>query len=32
MGIYRERVNPINGGTNHLNRIIYQAAEGKSSD
>ncbi|MGJ8693654.1 MAG: right-handed parallel beta-helix repeat-containing protein [Thalassotalea sp.] len=25
-GIYRERVNPINGGTNHNNRIIYQAA------
>ncbi len=28
-GIYRERVNPINGGTNNLNRIVYQAAEGE---
>lgn len=28
-GIYRERVNPLNGGTNDLNRIVYQAAPGK---
>jgi hypothetical protein len=26
-GIYRERVNPVNGGTNDLSRIVYQAAE-----
>uniref|UniRef100_UPI00404841CB DUF1565 domain-containing protein n=1 Tax=Mariniflexile sp. TaxID=1979402 RepID=UPI00404841CB len=28
-GIYRERVNPIYGGANHLNRIVYQAAPGE---
>lgn len=28
-GVYRERINPVNGGTNDLNRIIYQAAEGE---
>jgi hypothetical protein len=28
-GIYRERVNPINGGLNDLKRIVYQAAEGE---
>ena len=27
-GIYRERVNPINSGTNHLNRILYRAFPG----
>jgi hypothetical protein len=27
-GVYRERVNPINGGTNHLNRIVYRAFSG----
>lgn len=29
-GIYRERVDPIRGGTNSLKRIIYRAAEGES--
>lgn len=28
-GIYRERVNPINGGSNDLNRIIYMASPGE---
>ena len=28
-GIYRERVNPVNGGTSDLNRIVYQAAAGE---
>jgi len=28
-GIYRERVNPINGGLNDLARILYRAAEGE---
>ena len=28
-GIYRERVNPLNGGSNDLNRIVYQAAQGE---
>ena len=28
-GIYRERVDPRNGGANELQRIIYQAAEGE---
>ncbi len=28
-GIYRERVDPVNGGLNDLKRIIYQAAEGE---
>ncbi len=28
-GVYRERVNPINGGANELQRITYQAAEGE---
>ena len=28
-GIYRERVDPIHGGKNDLNRIIYQAADGE---
>jgi len=26
-GIYRERINPLNGGSNDLNRIVYQAAK-----
>ncbi|MCK4991784.1 MAG: right-handed parallel beta-helix repeat-containing protein [Bacteroidales bacterium] len=26
-GVYRERVNPLNGGFNDLNRIVYQAAQ-----
>lgn len=28
-GIYRERVNPLNGGLNDLHRIVYQAAQGE---
>jgi hypothetical protein len=28
-GLYRERIDPVNGGTSDLNRIIYQAAEGE---
>ena len=28
-GIYRERVNPINGGSDDLNRILYRAAPGE---
>jgi hypothetical protein len=28
-GIYRERVDPLQGGLNDLNRIIYQSAEGE---
>jgi hypothetical protein len=28
-GIYRERVNPLNGGSNDLRRIVYQAAHGE---
>lgn len=28
-GIYRERVNPLNGGNHDLNRILYRAAEGE---
>lgn len=28
-GTYRERVNPLFGGTNELNRIVYQAAKGE---
>ncbi len=28
-GIYRERVNPLNGGSNNLNRILYRAAPGE---
>jgi len=28
-GIYRERVNPLNGGQNDLSRILYRAAEGE---
>jgi len=28
-GIYRERVNPLNGGSNDLKRIVYQAAQGE---
>ena len=28
-GIYRERVNPLHGGSNDLNRIVYQAAQGE---
>jgi len=28
-GIYRERVIPLNGGTNDLNRILYRAADGE---
>lgn len=28
-GIYRERVNPLNGGSNDLHRIVYQAAQGE---
>ncbi len=28
-GIYRERVNPVNGGSSDLKRIIYRAAEGE---
>jgi len=28
-GVYRERVDPIYGGKNDLNRITYQAAEGE---
>lgn len=31
-GIYRERVNPIRGGTSDSNRITYQAAEGDRVD
>jgi len=27
-GVYRERVNPVNGGLNDLHRIVYQAAQG----
>jgi len=26
-GIYRERINPLNGGSNDLNRIVYRAAK-----
>ena len=29
-GIYRERVNPIRGGTSNCRRITYQAAEGET--
>lgn len=29
-GTYRELINPINGGTNDLNRITYQAAQGEN--
>lgn len=29
-GIYRERVNPLNGGANDLLRIVYQAAIGET--
>ncbi len=29
-GVYRERVDPRNGGANELQRIIYQAAEGEN--
>ncbi len=29
-GIYREWVNPVNGGTSDVNRIVYQAAEGEN--
>ena len=29
-GIYRERVNPLNGGTSDSNRIVYQAAAGEN--
>jgi len=28
-GIYRERVNPLNGGGHDLNRILYRSAEGE---
>lgn len=28
-GIYRERIDPVNGGMNELQRITYQAAEGE---
>jgi len=28
-GIYRESVNPINGGTDYLNRILYRTAPGE---
>ena len=28
-GVYRERVDPANGGLNDLKRIVYQAAEGE---
>ena len=28
-GIYREHVNPLNGGTSNSNRIVYQAAAGE---
>jgi hypothetical protein len=28
-GIYRERVNPVNGGNNDLERILYRAVEGE---
>ncbi len=28
-GIYRERINPVNGGSSDLNRIVYQAAAGE---
>ena len=28
-GIYRERIDPLNGGMNDLQRITYQAAEGE---
>ena len=28
-GIYRERINPVNGGLNDLNRILYRSAEGE---
>lgn len=28
-GTYREWVNPLFGGTSHLNRVVYQAAEGE---
>jgi hypothetical protein len=28
-GIYREWVDPLNGGTSQLNRIVYRAAEGE---
>jgi len=28
-GIYRERVNPLHGGTSNLNRIVYQSAPGE---
>ncbi len=30
-GIYRERVNPLYGGSNDLNRIVYQAAQGEKA-
>ncbi|HPJ01310.1 MAG TPA: right-handed parallel beta-helix repeat-containing protein [Candidatus Limiplasma sp.] len=29
-GVYREWVKPQNGGTNHLTRIVYEAAEGET--
>ncbi len=28
-GVYRERIDPLNGGANELERISYQAAEGE---
>ncbi|MCK5463165.1 MAG: DUF1565 domain-containing protein, partial [Bacteroidales bacterium] len=28
-GIYREMINPMNGGSSDLNRIVYQAAAGE---
>lgn len=30
-GIYRERVNPLNGGSDDLHRIVYQAARGEKA-
>lgn len=29
-GIYRERINPVHGGTSNSNRIVYQAASGEN--
>ncbi|NJN25747.1 MAG: DUF1565 domain-containing protein [Cyclobacteriaceae bacterium] len=29
-GVYREWVNPVNGGTSDINRIVYQAAPGEN--
>jgi hypothetical protein len=29
-GVYREWVNPKNGGTSNINRIVYQAAPGEN--